>query len=145
MAGGRPIVHTDEVYETVLIRMENGEFLREIERDKDMPSAAWLRRKVIADPEFGARYAHARRMQSHAHAERAVMAAREARSDDAALARLKFDAERWIAGKLAPREYGDKVTQELTGPNNGPVQFVLYGQPEVETTEEWQSDNPAPK
>lgn len=31
---------------------------------------------------------------------------------------------RWRASKIAPREYGDKIQTELTGPNGGAVQFT---------------------
>lgn len=36
--------------------------------------------------------------------------------------RLRIDARKWYASKVAPKKYGDKVTQELTGPDGGPVQ-----------------------
>ena len=29
--------------------------------------------------------------------------------------RLRVDTRKWIMSKLAPKKYGDKVTQELTG------------------------------
>jgi hypothetical protein len=29
-----------------------------------------------------------------------------------------------MAGKLRPKVYGDKITNEHTGPNGGPVQIV---------------------
>jgi hypothetical protein len=50
----------------------------------------------------------------------------------------------WLSNRQGGK-WKIKSNTELTGANNGPVQFVLYGQPEVETTEEWQSDNPVPK
>jgi hypothetical protein len=39
--------------------------------------------------------------------------------------RLRVDARKWLLSKLAPKKYGDKVTQEHTGPNGGPAQFSL--------------------
>lgn len=45
--------------------------------------------------------------------------------------RLRYDARRWFAGKLAPKRYGERVQTEHTGPNGGaiPIQnsFDLSG------------------
>jgi hypothetical protein len=34
----------------------------------------------------------------------------------------------WRASKLAPKKYGDKVQQEVSGPDGGPVQALDYGE-----------------
>lgn len=36
--------------------------------------------------------------------------------------RLRVDTRKWIASKLKPKKYGDRVTQEVTGPNGGPLE-----------------------
>jgi len=38
--------------------------------------------------------------------------------------RLRVDTRKWIASKLKPKKYGDKVTQEITGADGGPVQIT---------------------
>ena len=35
--------------------------------------------------------------------------------------RIWFDARRWYLSKLAPKRYGDKLSQELTGADNAPL------------------------
>lgn len=35
--------------------------------------------------------------------------------------RLRIDARKWLASKLAPKKYGDRITQEHTGDGGGPV------------------------
>ena len=35
--------------------------------------------------------------------------------------KLKMDSRKWILARLAPRKYGDKVTQELVGPGGGAI------------------------
>lgn len=35
--------------------------------------------------------------------------------------RLRVDARKWYASKLAPKKYGDKVTNELTGDPDKPI------------------------
>jgi hypothetical protein len=42
-------------------------------------------------------------------------------SDVVARNRLRVDTAKWYLAKLAPRRFGDKVTQEHTGPNGGPI------------------------
>jgi hypothetical protein len=34
-------------------------------------------------------------------------------------------AAKWLASKLAPKKYGDKVTVELSGPDGGPIRETL--------------------
>jgi hypothetical protein len=41
--------------------------------------------------------------------------------DHIARSRLRVDTRKWIASKLKPRKYGDRVAHELSGPNGGPL------------------------
>lgn len=38
--------------------------------------------------------------------------------------RLRVDARKWVAAKLKPRKYGDKIQQEVSGPNGGALETV---------------------
>ena len=38
--------------------------------------------------------------------------------------RLRVDARKWLMSKLAPKKYGDKIQQEITGANGGPIQVT---------------------
>lgn len=38
--------------------------------------------------------------------------------------RLRVDARKWLLSKMAPKKYGDKVTQEHTGANGGAIQVA---------------------
>jgi hypothetical protein len=101
-----------------------GESLRKMCEQADMPAQrtvyAWLEKH----PAFQQQYARAREIQGHVLAEMAVDAARDAR--DPQLARLKFDALRWHAGKLVPKVYGEKSTVDLTVSEAAPlVQIYL--------------------
>ncbi len=52
--------------------------------------------------------------------------------------RLRFDARRWYLSKLAPKRYGERLTQEITGKDGGPVQATLVvttGVPQPEDDE----------
>lgn len=37
--------------------------------------------------------------------------------------RLQVDARKWLLSKLAPKKYGDKVQQEITGAEGGPIEY----------------------
>lgn len=39
--------------------------------------------------------------------------------------KVRIDARKWLAGKLAPKKYGDKIQQCVTGANDGPVQSII--------------------
>lgn len=35
--------------------------------------------------------------------------------------RLQVDSRKWLLSKLVPHKYGDKITQEISGPNGKPL------------------------
>lgn len=41
---------------------------------------------------------------------------------DAAQARVEIDARKWFASKFLPKKYGERVQQEISGPDGGPIQ-----------------------
>lgn len=42
-----------------------------------------------------------------------------------ARSRLRIDARKWLASKLAPKKSGDKLAAEVSGPDGGPIQQSL--------------------
>ncbi len=36
--------------------------------------------------------------------------------------KLRVDTRKWLLSKLAPKKYGERVTQEVSGPGSGPIQ-----------------------
>jgi hypothetical protein len=42
--------------------------------------------------------------------------------------RLRVDARKWALARMNPRKYGDKITQEHTGGNGGPLAFTIVNQ-----------------
>jgi hypothetical protein len=146
---GRASEYTPERADEICRRLIEGESLRSICRDKNMPHAAtvcrWLADKRYAD--FREQYALAREMQADMLADETLEIADDARNDwmeregkdDAGWqangeniqrSRLRVDQRKWYAGKLAPKKYGDKIELEHTG--NGAK--VL---PTIPTAEEW--------
>lgn len=104
---GRPSDFTAEMANTICERIADGESLRKICADEDMPGRSTVRQWLAKYPEFARQYAHARDQQADVYAERIVEEAETA--TDAALGRLRMDALKWAASKLAPKKYGDKL------------------------------------
>ena len=48
------------------------------------------------------------------------------------LIKLKVDSRKWVVSRLLPKKYGDRVTQEITGPNGGPVSTTTLTKAEFE-------------
>lgn len=105
-------------------RIAAGESLRTVCRDPKMPGRStvlrWLAAETQAAARFRDQYARAREAQADALAEEVLEIADDA-SEDPQRSRLRFDARRWYAGKVAPKKYGDKVQAEVTGADGGPV------------------------
>ena len=117
-----PHRYTPEVAGEILAAIEEGESLIQTCKRPDLPSMRSVFRWLEDDVDgFRQKYARAREVQGHVRAEMAIDAAREAK--DAGLGRLAYDALRWHAGKLLPKVYGDKVTNEnqTLGANGQPV------------------------
>jgi hypothetical protein len=118
LSGGRPSLYTPELAQAVLDRLSNGELLVEITDSDGMPSASTISLWKRTIDGFSQAYAHARQVQAQVVAERAVAKARQAK--DAGLGRLAFDADRWLASRIDPANYGDKI--QHTGDGGGPLQ-----------------------
>lgn len=129
---GRPSSYTQEIADLICERIANGESLRKICADEGMPDKATVFRWLAANDEFATKYARAREEQADLHAESIIDISDEKeveanyRGEEvvlelsaAAIARnrLRIDARKWYASKLAPKKYGDKVETVVSGPN----------------------------
>jgi hypothetical protein len=39
--------------------------------------------------------------------------------------RLRVDARKWVASKLLPKKYGEKIDHAVSGPDGGPVEYII--------------------
>jgi len=106
---GRPSTYTPDLAATILERIGEGELVTEICGEPGMPARGTLFRWELAHPEFRDAYMRARVRQAQAVAERAILDAKGATAENHAAQRLKYDAQRWLSGKLDPKRYGDKM------------------------------------
>jgi len=116
----------------ILARIEAGDMLGHIADSLDV-SRTVLTTWLSSDTERSARAREARIKASVSWDEMATRGIEEAQ-DAFGLAKAKELAHhyRWRASKIAPRDYGDKVTQEVTGAAGGPLEVVVrYVQPKV--------------
>ncbi len=122
-AGGRPSDYSVELVELICNRIADGESLRDIGLDDAMPSRETMRRWLISHEEFRAQYALAREEQAEFYADEIIKIADDGSNDTytdddgnvctnhdvIARSRLRVDARKWHASKLAPKKYGDKL------------------------------------
>ena len=104
---------TKEQMNEICDRLAKGESLRSICKDKHMPPTNTVTDAVIYDKEFAEQYTRARGKQADYYADQIVEIADTA--DDYNLARIQIDARKWVASKLLPKRWGDKVEHEHTG------------------------------
>lgn len=120
---GRPSVYDPEIAQTILERLSDGETLRAICRTDGMPPESTVRKWALQDREgFGAQYTHAREIGFASMAEQVVEIA-DSSGLDPADKRIRFDARRWLLSKALPKVYGDKISQEISGPDGGAVKI----------------------
>lgn len=121
MPAGRPTTYTPELAAKLCSEMAEGELAIEVCERPGMPKFGTLHGWREKHPEFAIAYARAREMQAHALAERAVLSGRKAKADDAPAARVRFDADRWLASRLDPRNYGDRVHNQALDRDGNPA------------------------
>jgi len=119
---------SQDLFDLICERIAEGESLRSICADEDMPSTTAVKKWLIKDDggALVAQYTRAREMQADTLFEDILDISDNARNDwmeregegSAGYAlngehiqrsRLRVDARKWMAGKLRPKVYGDKV------------------------------------
>lgn len=160
---GRPTLYNQELAEKICLRMSLGESVMKICRDEDMPCEASVRLWNITNrtdigPDgkelegFSAMYARARQLLAERKFEEIEEVAKDGSQDyiedfdkdgkpfervnheHIARSRLIVDTLKWQASKLAPKQYGDKVQAELSGPDGKdlPQTVVVFKLPDNE-------------
>jgi hypothetical protein len=105
-------------------QIADGKSLRSICSQEGMPVKYTVLRWLQADPAFAERYAQARVQAADALAEElqdlADQAIREPEKANAI--RVAIDAKKWIASKLRPKAYGDRIEQHVVNEVQSPVE-----------------------
>src|SRR5271156_2609001 len=137
---GRPSLFTTELGDAICNRIADGESLRAICAEVEMPDKATVWLSAEGNKDFRNQYSRAREAQADSLVDDILLIADDARNDwmkrngeNAAgyqengevlrRSALRIDARKWLAGKMAPKKYGDKQQVEHSGPDGGPVTF----------------------
>lgn len=132
---GRPSIRTPQIDEEIIDRLSEGETLRSICRDDEMPGWRTVYRWMDEDVEFSARIACAREVGYDAIGEQALDIADDSAHDTkltergvacdtewVARSKLRVETRLKLLAKWSPKKYGEKSSMEVTGANGGPVQ-----------------------
>ena len=136
--------YSEELFDEILERISTGESVASICDEEKMPSQRSFYNWLNKDESLVQRYAHAREAQADAIFDDILSIADEARNDwmkrtgedsegwqlngeHIQRSKLRIDARKWMASKLAPKKYGDKL--QHTGDGGGPLQIqrVKFG------------------
>lgn len=133
---GRPCTYSQEIGDEICRRLAEGQTVEAICRDPEMPPASTVRLWAIDDrgnegngaPGFAVAYARARSVGFQKMADELVEIGDDpclfdGKPDHALVqrARLMSDNRRWLLSKLLPRQFGDRITQEIVGDPNAPL------------------------
>ena len=142
----RPSEFSQEKADAICLRMENGDSLRTICKDEEFPHRNTVFRWLDANESFRSQYARAREALADYYAEENIDISDDGTNDwmerrseaekgagvstgwvlngeNVNRSRLRIDARKWYASKLAPKKYGDKLDTTISGPDGGPVQI----------------------
>ena len=139
----RPSSFTQEKAEAICVLLSEGLSLREICAQEDMPDKSTVMRWLNSQAEFRDQYVRAKAIGVEALAEDILDIADDATNDwmerkdkdgenagwqfngeAARRSQIRIDARKWLLSKLAPKKYGDKVEQTVSGPDGGPIRQI---------------------
>jgi len=126
---GRPSIMTKAIIDRICREIVEGKSVKKICESEDLPNVSQVYRWLEKSVEFRDQYTRARELQADFCADRIAEIASESppkigddnRIDNGYVQwqRLRVDAEKWRASKLAPKRYGDKPTQDVDETGRG--------------------------
>lgn len=134
----RPSSYTDQIADAICARLSGGESLLGICADPGMPARATVLRWLGIHDYFRDKYALAREIQADAIFDDILNIADDGTNDWMAKndpenpgyayngeavrrSQMRIDARKWMAGKLRPKKYGERIVQEVTGADGAPL------------------------
>lgn len=126
-----PSSYTQEIADSICEKLTQGLSLRTICSSAEYPPIGTVMRWLQANESFREQYARAREAQADVYAQEIIDISDDGRNDTQvddngneivdhdhiARSRLRVDARKWYASKVAPKKYGDSVKVE--GPGAG--------------------------
>lgn len=150
---GRPSEYTQEIATRICAELAQGKSLRTVCRADDMPCVATVFNWIHAYPAFLEQYTRAKEESADALSDEMLEIADDGTNDwmerlgeedkpvgyvingeHVQRSRLRIETRKWLASKLKPKRYGDKVDLAHTGGDGGPLvvqvlQFADHSNP----------------
>ncbi len=141
---GRPSDYSEEIAARICEEIATTDHSIEVIcQADDMPNARTVWRWLDRIPTFCQQYARAKEMQGDVLASQIIPISDDGSADTVTRyredgseyqavdqehinrSRLRVDARKWLASKLAPKKYGDRTALEHSGPAGGPVEHIV--------------------
>ena len=131
--GGRPSIFTPELADRICHRLSQGESLKTICYDEDMPNASTVHQWVLDDKEgFSKKYARARDIQAENMFDEILEIADDGTNDLMTItkgdvsynvedrevtnrSKLRVDSRKWYLSKVLPKKFGDSFDVKSDG------------------------------
>jgi hypothetical protein len=113
-AGGRPSDYTKEKGDLICERISTHDvgLPRLCKMYSDMPDEKTVQRWRYQNAEFRLKYAQAKMIQADLLAEQCLEISDSCIPEEVGVDRLRVDTRKWLASKLLPKQYGDKLLLE---------------------------------
>lgn len=144
MTAGRPSDYNQETASAICVRLSEGESLRAICLDDDMPHRATVFQWLLKHQEFHDQYVRARELQADSMVDEIPDIADDGTNDwmekygdngenigwqvngeHIQRSRVRIDARKWVAGKLRPKKYGEKIDHTVGGDPENPIKTTV--------------------
>lgn len=139
---------TPAIAAEICVRIASGEILSAICKDSHMPTDRSVYYRLSTDEVFSEQFSKAQADRTWSMAEDILDIADNGTNDwmernqgrnlgwvanGEAIQRSKVrvDTRKWLMSKMLPKKYGDKVTNELTGADGGPIEFSRMNDEEL--------------
>lgn len=93
-------------------QVAEGKTLRQISASMKLSVGMLL--KMVAVPPYSEQYARAREAAADLFEADIITAAMAVTPETAAADRVQIEALKWVAGRRAPKKYGDRIQQDVT-------------------------------
>lgn len=136
---GRPSTYTEEVGNEICRRIGNDEPLIKICAEEGMPARETVFSWLKLHDNFRASYENARKRQGHAVYDKLAQLEESVVDGtiDPQAANVVIRSRQWRAARMVPENYSDKVINEHTGKDGGPIKVeTTVIDPESMTPEE---------
>lgn len=120
----RPTKYSQELIDNICSQIAEGKSLRTICDDDSMPTRETVRVWLRDNDVFSAQYARARDEQADYYADEIIEIADTEK--DPQKARVRVDSRKWVASKLKPKRYGDKLDLDATVDGKITIQTINY-------------------